>query len=513
MKKINLSVLVIFLFIFLSAAAFRLTNLNLIEFKGDEAINLYLAARPLFGYPFPPGGTVSSIGLLNPPLLNYLLFPFVLISLDPKIVSFFIGLINSFSIGLFFLIVKRYYSLTTALTASFLFAFSPWSIIFSRKIWTQNLIIPLMVLVLFSLGKIVVKQQRKYWIPYLTATFFIIQLHQSTGFFLVLLNFFLFLQLKKNKSVFHLKYILAGTILGILPAFPFLIYLVKNLFTNPEAILVAKERFAPVFHSQIFLRPLQIINQGNFYFVLGQDTLTFKNLYPFAYNLRVLFYLEYLFIPWGMVVFWQKHPQWRFLIGAVLTLPFVYFLLHFEPFIHYFLVISLFLFLFLASSLSWLINSSRLFLKSAGGIIFTILIITSLIYNTAFFKLLQNQQGFKGDYGPVYSASAAEVKKRLLPYKDDPHYQEMFLASFLPIQYWYGYLPVPQMLYCYEETKTHLDELETRLKEVPVDARIQLELLAFWTQSPPTPETLSLLKEKAITIPGYQLIYQAASQF
>lgn len=494
----------LFLLIFLTAGLFRLTNLDLIEFKADEAINLFLASRPLFGHPFPPGGTVSSIGILNPPLFNYFLFPLVAISTDPRIVSFFIGLINSLAVGFFFLVVRRFFGKTEALLAGLLLAFSPWAILFSRKIWTQNLIVPLMVLLFFSLGKIVVKQEKKYWIPYLATTLFIIQLHQSAGFFLVLLNLFLFFQLKKDKSVFPLKYISIGIILGILPAFPFLIYLAKNLLANPEAILVAKERFVSVFHPQIFLRPLQITNQGNFYSVLGQDTLAFKNLYPLAYNLRVLFYLEYLLIPLGVVTFWQKFPQWRFLIGAVLGLPFVYFWFHFEPFIHYFLVITPFLFLFLASGL--------VFLKSAGKIIFIALVITSLAYNTAFFKLLKNQQGFGGDYGPVYSASAAEVKKRLLPYEKDPYYQEMFLASFLPTQYWYGYLPVPQMLYRPEETKAHLDELEARLGEVPVDARIQLELLAFYTRFPPTPETMNLLKEKSLAIPGYQLIYQAVLQ-
>jgi hypothetical protein len=96
-----------------------------------------------------------------------------------------------------------------------LLAFSPWAILFSRKIWTQNLIVPLMVLLFFSLGKIVVKQEKKYWIPYLATTLFIIQLHQSAGFFLVLLNLFLFFQLKKDKNIFHLKYILIGIILGM----------------------------------------------------------------------------------------------------------------------------------------------------------------------------------------------------------------------------------------------------------------------------------------------------------
>ena len=102
-------ILIVFFGIFLLSLFFRITNLDLMEFKTDEAVNLLLAARPLFGHAFPPGGTVSSLGILNPPLFNYILLPIILINLDPKFVTFFIGLINSLAVALFFLIVRRYY--------------------------------------------------------------------------------------------------------------------------------------------------------------------------------------------------------------------------------------------------------------------------------------------------------------------------------------------------------------------------------------------------------------------
>jgi hypothetical protein len=499
---------ILFLLIFISAAVFRLTNLDLIEFKADEAINLFLASRPLFGHHFPPGSTVSSIGLLNPPLFNYLLFPIVVISTDPKIVSFFIALINSLAICFFFQCISKVFGKQEALLSSILISFSPWAIIFSRKIWSQNLIIPLTTVLIFSLSKIIKEKNKKYWILYSFINLLIIQLHQSAIFFLTMLNFFLFIQFRKNKNIFHPLFISFGIILGLIPLIPYLIYLIKNLPSDPRAFLVAKERFAPVFHPQLFLRPLQITNQGNFYFLLGKDTFTFKNLYPFIYNLRVIFYIEYLLIPFGAIIFWKKYPQWRFLVTAVFALPFIYFFLHFEPLIHYFLIIALFLFIFLGCGISWLINSTQKFLKLTGKIIFLILIIISIIYNSSFFKLLRIRQGFRGDYGIAYSVSAAEIQEKLLPYKNDPHYKEMFLASFLPTQYWYGYLPIPRMIYNYEKTKNNLKKLEARLKEVPVDSRVQLELLAFWTQNPPTKELLSLLKEKTLLIPGYLLIYR-----
>src|SRR3990167_3896568 len=112
---------------------FRIANLDLIEFKADEGINLFLSSRPIFGHGFAPGGTVSSLGITNFPLVNYLLFPLVLTSLDPGIISFFIALINSLAIVAFFVIVRRYYNEVIAFSSSALIAISPWAILFSRK--------------------------------------------------------------------------------------------------------------------------------------------------------------------------------------------------------------------------------------------------------------------------------------------------------------------------------------------------------------------------------------------
>ena len=113
----------------ISALLFRVTNLDLIEFKTDEAVNLLLTAQPIFGHDFVSGGTVSSLGFQNPPIFNYILFPIALTSLDPQIVSLAIALINVAAILGFYFLVKRYYSLATAVIASLLISFSPWAIL------------------------------------------------------------------------------------------------------------------------------------------------------------------------------------------------------------------------------------------------------------------------------------------------------------------------------------------------------------------------------------------------
>jgi len=507
-KKITSSTFLFFLIIVLAAAVFRVTNLELVEFKADEAINLFLASRPLFGHPLPPGGTVSSVGVLNPPFFNYLLFPFTLISLDPKIISFFIGLLNSLAIGFFFLLIKRYYDFLTALIASLLFAFSPWAILFSRKIWTQNLVLPFLVMLFFSLHQIILDKKPKYWILYVAASLFLLQLHQSSFFFLLLLNGFLLVKRVK----FHLPNIALGFFLGLLPALPYFVYVVNHLYTDPQAILVAKERVGSAYFSLIFFRPLQILSQGNFHFVMGDDILTFANRFPLAYNLRRIFYLEYLLLPLGMILFWKKFPKLRFLVYASLGLPIIYFFLHFEPFIHYFLVITPLLFLFLASVFAFFLRHSNTLVKTTTLLVLLALMGTSLAFNTAFFRFLNEQKALKGDYGPAFIITEQNTKKRLQPYQNDPDYQEMLLASYLPKHFFHGYMPVPKMLYSLEEIGNRLPSLEERLGKVPEDARVQNELLFFYTASPPTAETIELLKEKTQVLPGYQPIFDEVNK-
>jgi len=240
---------------------------------------------------------------------------------------------------------------------------------------------------------------------------------------------------------------------------------------------------------------------------LGKDTLTFAKLFPLAYRLRKVFYLEYLLLPFGMVVFWKNFPKLRFLIYSSLLLPIAFFFLHFEPFIHYFLPLTPLLFLFLASGLSFLLQQKNRFLKISGWLIFPALITTSIVFNTAFFQLLAKQKHLKGDYGSIFTTTEQSTKKHLEKYQNDPHYQEMILASYLPKNLLYGSLPVAKMIYSYSETKKHLASLEKRIKQVPEDARVQNELIAFYTTTPPTKATVNFLKKKSQLLPGYQPVY------
>ncbi len=486
-----------------AASLFRLTNLDLIEFKADEAINLFLAAQPSLGKPLPPGGTASSIGILNPPLFTYILYPLTRLTLNPEHITFFIALVNTLSVGLFFLILKRYYGQTTAIITSLFLAFSPWMILFARKIWTQDLIFPFFVLFFYGIHKIFIDKQEKHWI---TVSFFatlILQLHQVTIIFFLLITPFL---IKK----INFKYVFIGTLLGIIPFLPYAWYQINNGCPDCFALATTSSRFPSERSLTIFLRPLQILGQGNFNHVLGNDMLTFANMYPMLYKLRSLFYIEYLLLPLGIFLFIKKYKVMRFLAIATLLLPIVYYLLRIEPYAHYFLIVAPLLFLFLGVVFSHLFSLKNPFVKTGVISIFFLLISLSIYFNVAFFSLLRDKGGVSGDYGPTFTQSKNQIEQKLVKYKDDPNYSMLFIANFIPKRFMHGDFPIPKMIYDSDNIKRNLENLEKQFETTPDNPLLENQLLAFYTHDPLNRQTINNLKQKVKKNSIYATIYNEA---
>lgn len=490
--------------IVLISAAFRITNLDLIEFKADEGINLFLASRPIFGHPFPPTGIISSAGIPNPPFFNYLLLPIVYITLDPKAISLIIGSINSLAIGLFFLLIHRYYGRTTAFVSSIFIALSPWSVLFSRKLWMQDFIFLFIVAILYSLHKIVLDKKDFFWLPYTTFCLFLIQLYHPTIFFVFLTTMFLLIQ----KARPHIRYIVIGIFLGILPLLPYLAYELQHGCRDCSSFIRVREKLAIQSHPEMFLRPLQIVGQGNFQFILGKDMHTFASDYPFVYELRKLLYVQYIFLPLGIILFWKRYTKLRFIVYTIILLPFVYFLLRLEPFMHYFAMLIPILFLFIGLVFSNFFSYKTLSIKLFFSFIFIALLITYVSFNTAFFDLLNKQKGLEGDYGPSFKYTEKLTEKRFHKYLNDKHYKEMVVASFVDPRSIAGSTILAQALYQQKQTEKNINQLDQRLKEVPEDSRVENEVLAYYTLLPKTKETMNMLRKKTIQNPHYYNIYE-----
>lgn len=128
----------------------RVRQLQLAEFKIDEAVAVDLARRVLDG-DLVTAGLTSSIGAENPPLFVYLTAIPLAVRDDPLAATAFVGLLGTAAVVLTYVVLRPRFGALVALGAAALFATAPWSVLYGRKLWAQSLLPLVTVLLLWSL--------------------------------------------------------------------------------------------------------------------------------------------------------------------------------------------------------------------------------------------------------------------------------------------------------------------------------------------------------------------------
>jgi 4-amino-4-deoxy-L-arabinose transferase-like glycosyltransferase len=150
--------------IILIAALLRLSYLDLIEFKADESQHLLRAARLIEGGEWPLVGTSASIGIAKPPLMVYLMAVPLLLGRDPRIASAFISLLNVAAVAGLFLVARQYYGRRVAALSALLLATNPWAIMYSRKVFTADLLLPFGLLSFWGLLRALIDRRPWGWV-------------------------------------------------------------------------------------------------------------------------------------------------------------------------------------------------------------------------------------------------------------------------------------------------------------------------------------------------------------
>jgi hypothetical protein len=153
--------------IVLAAAVARFVRLDLMEFKADEANACRLAlhalgySEPGVGRFFPTAGIKASVGIPNPPLFIYLIAIPLAVVRSPLTVAATIAAANVAAVALCYVAGRRIYSRFVGVASAALFAASPWSIVFSRKIWAQDLLPLVTTVFMLELHALLVRRRER----------------------------------------------------------------------------------------------------------------------------------------------------------------------------------------------------------------------------------------------------------------------------------------------------------------------------------------------------------------
>lgn len=429
-KKNNIFWLFMILF---GAAFFRIFFLDLIEFKLDEALTVFQTVQ-FYSNPYLiQRGLISGIGVYNFPLFNYLIIILSVFSRDPQFLSFFIALINTILVPIFYLIIRKYYDQITSIFAGFLLAFSPWAIIFSRKIWAQDLILLLLIPLFGLLHELIIRKKTNFTLPIFIILTLLTQLHAS-GLFLSVASVLIFILLRVKINI---QKAILGVVIGIILMIP---YFAFQLSSNPicsdcEAFF-KYQNMPRTYDVYDLIRPFQLMNGQGYHFILGNSYDDFASFFPFLNTLKYFFLLSFLIPLAGIFFILTKKRNYLFIILYLTIIPLLYFVTRTISYMHYFVILIPFVVILYALSFSSLYDlTKKTFFKTIICLIFAIFILANIIFLYSFNQYLSSAKVIKGDYGPIYALTKQVVNNEIGKYNSLSYYNE--LKSYTYVAIWF----------------------------------------------------------------------------
>ena len=332
------------LLIVLLAAALRLSRGDVVEYFHDDAMLATLALELADGLRFPLVGILSSTGIPNPPVSVYLLaMPFALSS-DPAFAICFVMLWNVMGVALLWWLARRICGRRIALIAGLIYAVNPWAVLFSRKIWAQELHTPIILFALLLLlfgylesgagpgRRRAVSLAQSLSLPILL---FGIQFHFAAWPLLLLIAVALWQGRRRIRG----RALIAGLALSLLVVLPYAIGLSQTLGSDPSRISDALDRSAAR-GPEFSLASLSALTQlatgvGLENWLAPEQAAQLAARYPPLHPLALLL-LPALLI--GLRAVYQRSRAFAFLLSIWAFLPSLLLIVEWTPvYIHYFI--------------------------------------------------------------------------------------------------------------------------------------------------------------------------------
>jgi hypothetical protein len=405
------------------AVLLRLYGLDLMEFKLDEIIALRQAEEIIKGN-IPKTGLISSIGIPNPPHFLYILAIWRFFFPTPIAGVYFIaigGLIAFFS--LCFLAYKAGDRVALLLMLA-LGAASPWMVIYSRKIWAQNTLLPLvsiLMLLLFELGKKPHSRVIAFILPLLAL---VTGIHFSTV--CVVVSTLLYILMVPGPRKLNLKATLLGVLSALIIQSPYLDYLFETKFSDFSKATSsgsASNTFISVFLSSIKAT-------GNVFFIGDSGSLIdFDQIHPVISNVASVLSNGAVYFVWTIVLVslftyaaarirggragedspQNAYPELLCILFIVMP-PLIYGVAGAFPYNHYFIIsipallllASLVLAKILRSLSKLLLPGWALLAKSMFMIPVAVYLCVGAFWLSAFYRYIAENGGSRADYGEAF---------------------------------------------------------------------------------------------------------------
>lgn len=335
------------LLILVVAAVLRLGWPGLTEFKADEARLLALALDMAQGGQFALRGISSSVGFPNFPMSVWVYAMPLLVWPHVYAATLFTGLLNVLALLGCYWFVRRYWGVGAAMAATIMLAVSPWAIVFSRKIWAQNLLPPFVMMWAISAALAFVERRPKFiWLHFL-ALAIAVQIHLAAVVLVPATVIFLIVFRRRVEW----KMALLGVGLAALTAVPFAVY----LWRNTGQVNLA-QRLGQATASQVDLDSFRY----TWMIGLGVDIHSLAGPQAFADYLARIPAMSPVYWLWGALILagtawlaWRVWRRWRgraqaevqpaetgLIVLLWLWLPPLFFVWHSTPvFLHYFVAV------------------------------------------------------------------------------------------------------------------------------------------------------------------------------
>ncbi|RIK19447.1 MAG: hypothetical protein DCC51_08880 [Anaerolineae bacterium] len=174
--------LLIALAILLLALGLRLRGLDTTGLWGDQAFTLNTAMRWVNGGDMPLAANKSSVGFVNPPMIEYLYAAALAVWPDILSVSALTLLGGMMAIAVTGFVTGRIFGRRAGLWTMMAFAVAPWAVVWSQLIWNQTMVPPFAALALGGLLLYLAERPRAvYLVGAFAAAAVMTQVHPGTA--------------------------------------------------------------------------------------------------------------------------------------------------------------------------------------------------------------------------------------------------------------------------------------------------------------------------------------------